>query len=198
MPPKGKGRGKSTAKSKAAAKRRQQHEDDDDSTQDKDYSKETSDDDASENSEEASTSTQEQSRKSSKPKKKRRKDGQPTCRPITSTTTTVHGRSNTCTPEPSISNEDPEDSPSDAIQPNQASGGKKTIKRSPPLILDKEIEANLGEWYQGHTLFYDKRHPDHANKTKEEGLIADKARELGLDPLKLATWFKNQRDVLML
>ena len=189
MPPKGKGKGRgksSKSPKKVIAKRTRQPPSEE---EDKDDDYELSDHDAvlSSNSDDSIHPTQWKSARPQQQQKKRRLLKVPTTvqrsEPIQTSTQEV------LTQEDRASDEE-----SDEIPSTQRTSSKSSKTRATPLKVTREQEIELAEWYQGHTVFYDKRHQDHSNKMKREGLIGDKAKEMGLDPGKLYVWFKNQRD----
>ena len=63
-------------------------------------------------------------------------------------------------------------------------------------MLDKTQEADLAEWWRDHPGLYDKSNDMYRRKEKKDRLIAEKAREMGVQGFNakmLAGWMKSMR-----
>ena len=60
-----------------------------------------------------------------------------------------------------------------------------------PLL--QQMEADLAEWYKGQDIFFDKTHPEHADRPKKFRIFSEKAAELNIFPGDLTRWLAGQR-----
>jgi len=197
MPPKGagKGRGKSSKKTTAPRRRREEEEEEDEVSEHNLSSNVSDDDDDEPLRPAASGRTRKKTGKQvEKPKKKRRNVSSMEEDHDSSASSRAASTQQRRTSDDDDDDDDDEDDQPAATSSRATTPAPKRKPMSAPLILDADTETNLAEWLQGHPLFYDKRHPEHCDRKKKEGLIADKARELRIDPARLATWLKNVRD----
>ncbi len=84
----------------------------------------------------------------------------------------------------------PDDVPSS--MPSQEAS-QKASQKNEPLFCSDEKQADVIDWLKDNTIIYNKRRWEYRNTDKQIKLSGDKAKELGVDPLKLQTWVDSMR-----
>ncbi len=78
-----------------------------------------------------------------------------------------------------------------ASMPSQEASQK--IRKKEQLFLTDEQQADVMDWLKENIIIYNKHLSEYQNTEKKNKLWADKAKELGVDPIKLQTWVDSMR-----
>ncbi len=70
---------------------------------------------------------------------------------------------------------------------------QKANRKKEPLFWTDEHQTDVIDWLKENTIIYNKLLREYRNTEKKNKLWADKAKELGVDPIKLQTWIESMR-----
>lgn len=66
--------------------------------------------------------------------------------------------------------------------------------RAQPLLLSKEQQEDVADWFQDNEFLYNTRHADYRNAEKRDRYFREKAGQLECTIKELETWIKSMRD----
>ena len=74
-----------------------------------------------------------------------------------------------------------------------AEGSLANKKKKDPLYITDDQADDIIQWLKEHPCIYNKGLRDYRDTAKKSKLWQDKAKDLGLDPLRLQTWVDSMR-----